>query len=854
MSTVGAVTQVSSQEHPQGLDITDVARGASSDSPSDVPSVAPSRSSSSSPSPPSRWARWKLGLIHLASPSWVVIGLLLAVVIVEALALSWVQIANYSAFKTYQGDLGDYNQAFSTTIHGQGFFYFTTNIPALSGGHLFTVHFSPFMLLLVPFYALSPTPATLIILKQIALGLGALPLYGLARVYFPKGVLPIIFAAAYLASPITLSIDWNNFDPEAFIPLLVLIALYFHARGQVWPFVASWIIALSIIESVAPFLMLFAGAGLIATFFFPPLSPWLNRRTERSMLFIAFVSATLWLVLAYAVLYASSPIGGAFGIAYGGRYTVLGATSLPDVIPRALTNPAAAAAALQYQGSLKLLFVAVLIVGSGAVSLLGGLRYLLPVAGYLTLSLLSNDTLHYTFGSQYPAYVAAFLFVGAVEGAVLVVSMVSGPKAVTRRNDIVAGLRDEAHALLVRLETLDISSPTRTQVMAHIQRATDLLQQENPASAYRQLRLARSVVADYACAAQAEPDRADARASPLSRIVRGLRAQLKHPSPGEVTLSFVVILFVVVASIYASPLASTPAAGDSTIAYGYPAYNAHDSILQNVIDLIPPGGSVLTTGHLFPEVSGRPNAYVLPNGIFIAGNRSFGQAMNTWVNASQFVLTDYLVDAQAAVILQYFANLSPFGLYAAADGAYLYERNWASSPDYWIPWTTSWAGGALTPVTASTSQQFASALGPSLYHPRGGTSGVNIWTGPDELYLPPGNYAATFDFEMIAPTPGKQLELRATATPAKVSDTLFAVNSLGSHHEISISHSTAKAVVLNQSTFNTTKILRSATLETVTLHFSWDSTGYVGFPGIELATDMSLYLVSIDVTQSGVPP
>ena len=229
--------------------------------------------------------------------------------------------------------------------------------------------------------------------------------------------------------------------------------------------------------------------------------------------------------------------------------------------------------------------------------------------------------------------------------------------------------------------------------------------------------------------------------------------------------------------------------------------------------------------------------------------------VDNWANRSQYVVDDYLVDPSNAVLLQGLANLSEFGIEAAADGAYLYQRGWTQPPTVWIPWSEVWPGGDLPYLNGSITRQYSTPQGPSLYHSPGKVNGA-LWDGPRELYLPPGNYSVTFNLELHAGGSGKQLKLEVQRAAAVVNpNPLFTIPGYV-HYLASI------GPALNNSTMrpkapeilNTTTVTMSATSGFVsvseTLHFSWPNIGYVNFPGFELSSKMALYLINISVLQT----
>src|SRR3989344_4920311 len=130
-------------------------------------------------------------------------------------------------FQTQAWDMGIFDQLFWNTIHGQFMQSSIEDIPDHFG-----IHFSPTLLLLVPGYALFPSPYYLLLMQTIALALGAWPLYLLARKKL-KDPLPLIIAGAYLLYP---SLHWVNtfdFHEIAFFVPLALAGLYF-LEEQKW--------------------------------------------------------------------------------------------------------------------------------------------------------------------------------------------------------------------------------------------------------------------------------------------------------------------------------------------------------------------------------------------------------------------------------------------------------------------------------------------------------------------------------------------------------------------------------------------------------------------------------------------
>ena len=609
--------------------------------------------------------------------------------------------------------------------------------------------------------------------------------------------------------------------------------------------------------------MLFAVGGLFATFFASSSIPYLTALQQRRPLLIALLVAGAWFIVGYVVLELAGPRGGGFGGAYAVRYTVLGATSFPDVLPQALTHPGAAAAALQFDGAKKILFLELVILATGAISVLGGLRYILPVAGYMTLAFLSNNAGLYIFGTQYAALILGFMFVAAIEGTVVILDFTHGLKSDQRRRDLAIRLVAEARDLTERLPASFRDHATLSRVGDRLARAQELLGLGKLGLAEGELEWVERALRVESRGRDRPPTSAvGAVGGPVAtdrdRLIAPRRRtafSLGRETALDVTVFATVVAIVLTTTALANPLVSGPLARGEAITYGLAGPNAHDQILQSVLQLVPPQAPVLASPHLFPELSSRHNAYVVVNGASLRGNENLSGDLNGWVNQSDFVAIDYRVDPTAAVFYRYWSNLSAFGLYAAEDGAYLYERGWpsASNPNFWAPWSSALAGGQLTANQGSATNQYAnSSLGPALYHGASATSKNNslIWSGPGMLYLPPGNYSVTFDLYLTAQDKGPQLKLQIRENPAWVNDSNLSLPGGERYHTVTIAPDRSATGILNQSTVAVPGTeLRTLIQRYVTISFEWNSTGYVSFPGIELSQGLSVWLVSVQVLQ-----
>lgn len=682
--------------------------------------------------------------------------------------LGYIQAQGFSAYYTQAQDLGAYSQALYTTAFDHRLLYFTTNLPAGTHGNLFAVHFTPDFLALVPVYALAPSPVTLLVLKELAIALGAIPLYGLAALQIRSKALRWLAVGAYLIAPPVMGLGWNSFDLEVLLPAPILTSIYFLYRGRFAWFLAFWILALGVIETAAVPLLALAGFGLLATLRRRPLSAELTIPRERRFLFAGLLAGLASLALSFVVLTKVFPFGGGYGSGYSRHFQTLGANSILQVPVIAVSHPGLAFSAIAFAGGDKIAYL-LLVFGSFAfLPLLGRFRFWIAGSVWLALAMFSDQGGgYYHLGTHYLGYVVPFLAAGMVSGI---------PNAIR--------IAQAVRAALPRRPWM----PRRTAATGR-----------------------RTVTA---------------------------------------AVGLVIVVGVVTTSAIASPLLANPAGTAAITNHGVPLVTGHDAELTDVISLIPLHASVFTTMHLFPQVADRANAYLLPVGTIFRGNATYQGEVDAFLNASQYVLVDYQVDPQNALFMQYFANLSGFGVLAAVDGAYLWERGYTGAPELYIPYVIAYAGDAMEPSDASLYYGQTTQYGPALYHRADNKPGSLLWGGPKDTYLPPGHYAVTYWWRVTGTGTGPQASAKVTDTPVVITATPGLFSPGGYHYAYAVAPDTA-----NRSTLAFASVAAASGnfgTSNITLDVAWPDPGYFSATANEVAGGMSAILYAVVVTQLSV--
>lgn len=94
-------------------------------------------------------------------------------------------------------------------------------------------HFSPTVLVLVPFYYLYDSPVWLILFQAAVMTLAAPVLYLTARRYFKDGTVPALLSIMYLLNPYFSKIVLYDFHIECLFPLGYFTAFYFYSRHKI---------------------------------------------------------------------------------------------------------------------------------------------------------------------------------------------------------------------------------------------------------------------------------------------------------------------------------------------------------------------------------------------------------------------------------------------------------------------------------------------------------------------------------------------------------------------------------------------------------------------------------------------
>jgi uncharacterized membrane protein len=308
-----------------------------------------------------------------------------ALVLLYAAFFGSLALIRHWAFHSTALDLGVFDQVLWNTVHGR-FMESTLSLERCDPHSFFLDHFSPALLLIVPFYVVVPRPETLIVFQTVALALGALPIYLLARHYLARSEERLVWVAAYVLSAPLAWITFYDFHEISIAVFPLGLAIYFYARRRTIPLLLS-LGAAFLVKEELPLIGIGFGIALLG-----------QRRWKLGAVVIV-ASAVAFLLILKIIIPA---FGGGAPYQYLGRYASLGADELQ--IARTLLLDPLRVLGVLLTGDLgaKIVFV-LLLLGPGLFLALRAKWALVPAIIPLGYLLLSDYPGEHTHHNQYGA-------------------------------------------------------------------------------------------------------------------------------------------------------------------------------------------------------------------------------------------------------------------------------------------------------------------------------------------------------------------------------------------------------------------------------------------------------------------
>jgi len=303
-------------------------------------------------------------------------------------------LLKHAAFQTHTADLGNMDQPIWNTLHGR--FVEETKDDGTQGTRL-TDHVEPIFALMSLSFLIYDSVESILIFQTIAIALGALPVYWLARRRLKSEWAGVSFAFVYLLFPALQASNLTEFHavPLAVAPLL--FTFYFIERENPWGMWISALVALSVKEEIA--LLVFM-MGLYAVLF---------RKNKTQGIILSLVSLAWFGLTTFVIIPHFSESGASV---YVGRYESLGG-GFGSALRVGLTQPWKIVA-LFLQGD-RLSYLIGLLAGAGFTPLFCPF-VLLMSAPVLLANVLSDYPAMFSGEFHYSAPVMPFIVIGAIYG------------------------------------------------------------------------------------------------------------------------------------------------------------------------------------------------------------------------------------------------------------------------------------------------------------------------------------------------------------------------------------------------------------------------------------------------------
>ena len=220
--------------------------------------------------------------------------------------------------------------------------------------------------------------------------------------------------------------------------------------------------------------------------------------------------------------------------------------------------------------------------------------------------------------------------------------------------------------------------------------------------------------------------------------------RLEHAARISILKTMLIVSMILTISV--SPLSplSAPFVKEGLLWYTSTGLESNERIssLADLVDALPQNASVLTQNTIFPHVSNRPNAYIIPLSHVINDTEYVGSL----INSSEYVLLDlsWINDLNTNFVLNEITQNNSYGAYALARNAILFKRGFQDEPmsAYYTEYEvfSAYKDLAKTSFTRTTSDP--SAVSESVLFCPKNFDGTFMY-GPSN-YLLQGSYEVTF--------------------------------------------------------------------------------------------------------------
>jgi len=335
-------------------------------------------------------------------------------VIAYGLVFSYLSIVKYRTYNATAWDLGIFSQSLYTTLNKNLFFHNN-----LEFGSHFHVHFSPILILLLPFYAVCQSPIILLILQSFGIALAAIPIHYIAKKELSDRA-SLVFPFLYLMSPALYGANFFDFHPVSLAPLFILASILFFKIARWKEYFVFIFLALMVKEDVSLIVIAIGFYG-IAKNIRMLLKRRLNQTTAISLLTI--IIGAVWLAFSLKMISHFVAVDG-YGILWNSGYShhtgnvyeqIGGEGGIFGILASLINDPARMVIRLLDHPTEKLVYLAGLFMPLCMLSWLD-LPSVLLFLPTLMEYFLASDVNYFSLSYQYPTLLAPVVFIAALNG------------------------------------------------------------------------------------------------------------------------------------------------------------------------------------------------------------------------------------------------------------------------------------------------------------------------------------------------------------------------------------------------------------------------------------------------------
>lgn len=327
-----------------------------------------------------------LGLSAKSKDRIALAAVLLLVVCYFAL-FNTLSVMRYSNYRAPGIDIAIFNQVLWKMSH------FKAPVSTIRGMNIFGDHMETILFLLVPFYWIKGSVYAILTLQTLALALGALALYLIARDRIESRWVPVVVATAYLCYPALQRLNLFDWHPETLGLCFLLFAILAVLKRRFF-----WFYVLCLLAALCKEDMALAVFFLAVVVYFK-----YDKRAGRN---VFWASGVYFLVSVFAVI----PAFGTEGFQYSGRLKQFGRTGF-EAVRNMIIHPVRTFNILVTRVNVRYVFD--LLFPAAFLCVLAPL-FLLPALPAFFFNIVSDFPGQHTILFQYTAGIIPFVFVAVV--------------------------------------------------------------------------------------------------------------------------------------------------------------------------------------------------------------------------------------------------------------------------------------------------------------------------------------------------------------------------------------------------------------------------------------------------------